>query len=111
MSESTQSQNVEFENLSEDKTKSSNSSYDLDLILNIEVTLSVVIGQAQITIGELLKLNQGSVVELDQLVGQSFNIMVNNTLIAHGEVVIVGDKFGIRFTEVVSPKERLEKLT
>ena len=76
---------------------------DLDMILDIPVTISMEIGRTQISIRNLLKLNQGSVVELD--------VLVNGTLIAHGEVVVVNEKFGIRLTDVITAMERVQKLT
>lgn len=83
---------------------------DLDSILDIPVTLSIEIGRARVSIRNLLQLNQGSVVELDRLAGEPLDVMVNGTLIAHGEVVVVNDKFGIRLTDVVSAQERVRKL-
>lgn len=83
---------------------------NLDVILDIPVTLSMEIGRTEITINDLLQLGQGSVVELDQLAGEAMDVMVNGTLIAHGEVVVVDDKFGIRLTDVISPTERIKKL-
>jgi flagellar motor switch protein FliN len=83
---------------------------NLDMILNVPVTLSIEIGRTRTSIGELMKLNPGSVVELDQLVGEPHDVLVNGTLIAHGEVVVVNEKFGIRFTDIVSPSERVKKL-
>ena len=82
----------------------------LDNILDIPVTISVEIGTTQVSIRNLLKLNQGSVVELDRLAGEPLDILVNGTLIAHGEVVVVNEKFGIRLTDVVSAQERVRKL-
>jgi flagellar motor switch protein FliN/FliY len=82
----------------------------LDAILDIPVTLSVEIGQTPISIRDLLQLNQGSVVELDRLAGEPLDVLVNGTLIAHGEVVVVNDKFGIRLTDIVSARERVKKL-
>lgn len=67
-------------------------------------------GRSQISIRNLLQLNQGSVVELDRLAGESLDVLVNGTLIAHGEVVVVNDKFGIRLTDVISQTERIKKL-
>lgn len=83
---------------------------NLDAIVDIPVTLSVEIGQARISIRNLLQLNQGSVVELDRLAGEPLDVLVNGTLVAHGEVVVVNDKFGVRLTDVVSARERLRKL-
>lgn len=83
---------------------------NLDLILDIPVAISMEIGRTQITIRNLLQLNQGSVVELDRLAGEPMDVIVNGTLIAHGEVVVVNEKFGIRLTDVISPTERIKKL-
>jgi len=83
---------------------------NLDVILDIPVTLSIELGRTKIAIRNLLQLNQGSVVELDRLAGAPMDVLVNGTLIAHGEVVVVNDKFGIRMTDVVSPAERVKKL-
>lgn len=82
----------------------------LDVILDIPVTLSMEVGRTQIPIRNLLQLNQGSVVELDRLAGEPLDVLVNGTLIAHGEVVVVNEKFGIRLTDVMSPHERIKKL-
>ncbi|MBK1735676.1 flagellar motor switch protein FliN [Halorhodospira abdelmalekii] len=83
---------------------------NIDVILDIPVTLSMEIGRTQISIRHLLQLNQGSVVELDRLAGEPLDVMVNGTLIAHGEVVVVNERFGIRLTDVISPAERVKKL-
>jgi len=84
---------------------------DLNMILDIPVTISMEIGRTQISIRNLLKLNQGSVVELDRLAGEPLDVLVNGTLIAHGEVVVVNEKFGIRLTDVITALERVQKLT
>ncbi|MDT8428972.1 MAG: flagellar motor switch protein FliN [Pseudomonadales bacterium] len=83
---------------------------DLDVILDIPVRISMEVGSSSITIRNLLQLNQGSVIELDRLAGEALDVLVNGTLIAHGEVVVVNDKFGIRMTDVISPSERIKKL-
>ena len=82
----------------------------LDVILDIPVTISMEVGNTDITIRNLLQLNQGSVIELERLAGDPLDVLVNGTLIAHGEVVVVNEKFGIRLTEVVSPSERIKQL-
>lgn len=87
-----------------------NGSPDLDVILDIPVRISMEVGSTAITIRNLLQLNQGSVIELDRLAGEPLDVLVNGTLIAHGEVVVVNDKFGIRMTDVISPSERIKKL-
>ncbi|MDV3238355.1 MAG: flagellar motor switch protein FliN [Gammaproteobacteria bacterium] len=83
---------------------------NLDMILDIPVTIAMEIGRTRISIRNLLQLNQGSVVELDRLAGEPMDVLVNGTLVAHGEVVVVNEKFGIRLTDVVSPAERVKKL-
>ncbi|RLV61629.1 flagellar motor switch protein FliN [Parashewanella curva] len=83
---------------------------NLDAILDIPVTISMEVGRSFISIRNLLQLNQGSVVELDRVAGEPLDVMVNGTLIAHGEVVVVNDKFGIRLTDVISQTERIKKL-
>jgi flagellar motor switch protein FliN/FliY len=80
------------------------------MILDIPVTIAMEIGRTKISIRNLLQLNQGSVVELDRLAGEPMDVLVNGTLVAHGEVVVVNEKFGIRLTDVVSPAERVKKL-
>jgi len=82
----------------------------LDTILDIPVTISMEVGRSKINIRNLLQLNQGSVVELDRVAGEPLDVLVNGTLIAHGEVVVVNDKFGIRLTDVISQVERIKKL-
>jgi flagellar motor switch protein FliN/FliY len=82
----------------------------LDVILDIPVTISMEVGKTKISIRNLLKLNQGSVVELDRLAGEPLDVLVNGTLIAHGEVVVVNEKYGIRLTDVISAAERIQKL-
>src|SRR5262245_39021385 len=88
----------------------SGASPDLDMILDIPVRLSMEVGNTSISIRNLLQLGQGSVIELDRLAGEPLDVLVNGTLIAHGEVVVVNDKFGIRMTDVISPSERIKKL-
>ena len=83
---------------------------NLDVILDIPVTIAMEIGRTKINIRNLLQLNQGSVVELDRLAGEPLDVLVNGTLIAHGEVVVVNEKYGIRLTDVISPAERVKKL-
>ncbi len=78
--------------------------------MDIPVTISMEVGRSKISIRNLLQLNLGSVVELDRIAGESRDVMVNGTLIAHGEVVVVNEKFGIRLTDVISQTERIKKL-
>lgn len=84
---------------------------NLDVILDVPVEVSMEIGSTRMNIRNLLHLNQGSVVELDRLAGEPLNVKVNGTLIAHGEVVVVNEKFGIRLTDIISPAERVKKLS
>ncbi len=83
---------------------------DIEIIMDIPVTLTVELGRTRIPIKQILQLAQGSVVELDGLAGEPMDVMVNGCLIAQGEVVVVNDKFGIRLTDIVTPSERLRKL-
>lgn len=83
---------------------------DLDSILDIPITLSVEIGKSRLSIRNLLQLNQGSVVELDRMAGEPLDVLINGMLVAHGEVVVVNEKLGIRLTDVVSAQERVRKL-
>ena len=82
----------------------------LDVILDIPVTVGMEIGRTQLSIRNLLQLNQGSIVELDRIAGEPMDVLVNGTLVAHGEVVVVNEKFGIRLTDVVSPADRIKNL-
>ena len=82
----------------------------LDVILDIPVTIAMEIGRTQLSIRNLLQLNQGSIVELDRLAGEPMDVLVNGTLVAHGEVVVVNEKFGIRLTDVISPADRIKNL-
>lgn len=83
---------------------------DFDMILDIPVALTVELGRTKISIRNLLQLAHGSVVELDGLAGEPMDVLVNGTLIAQGEVVVVNDKFGIRLTDIITPQERIRKL-
>jgi len=83
---------------------------NLELILDVPVTLAMEIGRVRVPIRNLLQLTQGSVVELDRLAGEPLDVTVNGTLIAHGEVVVVNERYGIRFTDVISAAERVQKL-
>jgi flagellar motor switch protein FliN/FliY len=82
----------------------------LGLLANIQVRMTVEVGSSQITLQDLLRLNEGSVVELNRLAGDPLDILVNGTPIAKGEVVIVGEQFGIRFGEIVDPQKRIETI-
>lgn len=83
---------------------------NLDVILDVPVTLAMEVGRTKISIRNLLQLNQGSVVELDREAGAPLDLYVNGTLVAHGEVVVVNERFGVRLTDVISPAERINKL-
>lgn len=103
--------NVELDELKDTATAMSKEELSrLDSILDIPVTISMEVGRSKINIRNLLQLNQGSVVELDRIAGEPLDVLVNGTLIAHGEVVVVNDKFGIRLTDVISQTERIKKL-
>lgn len=84
--------------------------HDFDMILDIPVHLTVELGRTRISIRNLLQLAHGSVVELEALAGEPLDVLVNGTLIAQGEVVVVNDKFGIRLTDIITPSERVRKL-
>ena len=83
---------------------------NLRVLENIEVELTVVVGSAEMKIRDLLRLNEGSVIELDRLAGDPLDILANGTIIAKGEVVMVGERFGIRFSEIVDPEKRVENI-
>lgn len=99
-----------MEDLISETVESVDEDINLNVILDIPVDLSMEIGRTRISIRNLLQLNQGSIVELDRLAGEPLDVMVNGTLIAHGEVVVVNERFGIRLTDVISPAERVKKL-
>ena len=98
----------EVENKNE--TEGAEGTENLKVLENIDVMLTVEVGRTEITIRDLLRLNEGSVVELDRLAGDPLEIMVNNTKIAKGEVVMVGERFGVRFGEIVDPEKRMESI-
>ena len=83
---------------------------NMRLMENIDVVLTVEVGNAEIKIRDLLRLNEGSVIELDRLAGDPLDILANGTMIAKGEVVMVGERFGVRFSEIVAPEKRVESL-
>lgn len=101
---------VEMDEFTSASAGSSRGAPDLDVIMDIPVNISMEVGNTEISIRNLLQLNQGSVIELDRLAGEPLDVLVNGTLIAHGEVVVVNEKFGIRMTDVISPSERIKKL-
>ncbi len=94
----------------QENTSTPQGDVNLDVVLDIPVTISMEIGRTRISIRNLLQLNQGSVIELDRLAGEPLDVLVNGTLVAHGEVVVVNEKFGIRLTDVISPAERIKNL-
>lgn len=101
---------VDLDELEQDAPINADEKRKLDTILDIPVTISMEVGRSKISIRNLLQLNQGSVVELDRVAGEALDVLINGTLIAHGEVVVVNDKFGIRLTDVISQVERIKKL-
>lgn len=119
--EKTEKTNTEAEKPNTEKTENSKKTENvtaaetstvnnLRVLENIDVKLTVEVGNTEIKIRDLLRLNEGSVVELDRLAGEPLDILANGTMIAKGEVVMVGERFGIRLTEVVDPEERVQNL-
>ena len=94
----------------EEKDQISASADNLRVLENIDVKLTVEVGSAELKIKELLRLNEGSVIELDRLAGDPLDILINGTMIAKGEVVMVGERFGFRFVEIVDPQKRIESV-
>jgi len=99
------------ESISSTGTLSGQETKNLDLILDIPLTVTVELGRSKMLINDLLQLGQGSVIELTKLVGEPLEVLVNDKLVARGEVVVVNDKFGVRLTDIVSPMERVQSLT
>ncbi len=99
-----------LQNLQDESDTKNMEDVNMDVILDIPVTISLEIGRSGISIRNLLHLNQGSVVELDRLAGEPLDVLVNGTLIAHGEVVVVNEKFGVRLTDIISAADRIKKL-
>lgn len=110
VTENADTDTMDLEEFDKDPVSGTSVTPELEIILDIPVTISMEVGSTSITIRNLLQLNQGSVIELDRLAGEPLNVLVNGTLIAHGEVVVVNEKFGIRMTDVISPAERIKKL-
>ena len=122
MAEEKNKEAVEEENKVEEANKSEEVNSDNDeknartglenlkVLENIDVKLTVEVGSAELKIKELLRLNEGSVIELDRLAGDPLDILINGTMIAKGEVVMVGERFGIRFVEIVDPQKRIESV-
>ncbi|WP_411834813.1 flagellar motor switch protein FliN [Pseudoxanthomonas mexicana] len=104
----TEADPAQFETLQDESVRAEDMS--LDVILDVPVVLSLEVGRVRMPIRSLLQLNQGSVVELERAAGEPLDVFVNGTLIAHGEVVVVNDRFGVRLTDVVSPSERIRRL-
>ena len=102
--------NAKFENLENQPKGSADLGKNLDVVQDVKVTLSMELGRTTLTIRELLQLSQGSVIELDRMVDEHMDVLVNGTLVAHGEVVVIDDQFGIRLTDVVNPIERVKPL-
>ena len=101
----------ENEQVESETQKSERASVEnLRVLENIDVKLTVEVGNAEIKIRDLLRLNEGSIVELDRLAGDPLDILVNGTMIAQGEVVMVGERIGVRFSEIVDPEKRVENL-
>ena len=100
--------NEEGDNETTDKANGEPAS--LDLILDIPLTVTVELGRSKMLINDLLQLAQGSVIELTKLVGEPLEVLVNNKLVARGEVVVVNEKFGVRLTDIVTPMERVKSL-
>ena len=103
-------ESTEFEDLVAEQDVNSDEHPNMDVIMEIPVVISMEVGKTNISIRNLLKLSQGSVVELDRFAGDPLDVYVNGTLIAHGEVVVVNEKFGIRLTDVIRTAERIKKL-
>jgi flagellar motor switch protein FliN/FliY len=103
-------EHTSLENLVAEQNPNTDVHPNMDVIMEIPVVISMEVGKTEISIRNLLKLSQGSVVELDRYAGDPLDVYVNGTLIAHGEVVVVNEKFGIRLTDVISTAERIKKL-
>jgi len=105
-------QNLNLDDLIDESNNEQNNltNNNFNIILDISVKLSIEVGNTQISIRNLLQLNQGSVVELNRLAGEPLDVLANGTLIAHGEVVVINDKFGVRLTDIISQEERVKKI-
>ena len=93
-----------------DQSSAAGADPKLDVILDIPVKMTLEVGGTEIAIRDLLQLSQGSVLELDRIAGEPLDVRINGTLIAHGEVVVTNDKYGVRLTDVISPQERIKRL-
>ncbi len=107
--ESKEPEEAKFSELKGD-AEETKTSRDIDFLLDIPLEITVELGRTRILIQDLLKLGHGSVIELDKIAGEPMEILVNNKLIAKGEVVVVNEKLGVRLTEIISPEERVKKL-
>ncbi|MEE9613102.1 MAG: flagellar motor switch protein FliN [Desulfatiglandales bacterium] len=110
MNETNQSTDHVEEEASKGNESSPMDKYDLDLILDIHLDVSVELGRVKMLVNDLLKLGQGSIIELNKSVGEPLEIYINNKLIARGEVVVMDERFGIRVTDIISPLERVKSL-
>ncbi len=102
--------NDSSESIDTETQAATESSINMDFILDIPIEVTVELGRSKMLVNELLQLGQGSVIELSKLAGETLEILANQKLIARGEVVVVNDKYGVRLTEVISPMERIERL-
>ncbi len=103
-------EDANFTELKKDEQSGGPAPRDIDFLLDIPLEVTVELGRTRMLIQELLQLGQGSVVELEKLAGEPMEVLVNNKLIARGEVVVVNEKFGVRLTDIISPTERIKKL-
>ena len=103
-------ENVDSEETDDTTDKAEESPTNIDLILDIPLSVTVELGRSKMLINDLLQLGQGSVIELTKLVGEPLEVLVNNKLVARGEVVVVNEKFGVRLTDIVTPMERVKSL-
>ncbi len=97
---------AEFQQVDGDQPKPEGANPNIEVILDVPVTLSLEVGRTEMSVGKLLRLSQGAVVELDRNAGEPLDVMVNGALVAHGEIVVVNDKFGIRLIDVINPAEQ-----
>lgn len=111
MSEETQNGGQEFQVNELNQGAPAGDARQIDFLLDVPLTLSVELGRSRMIVNDLLQLGQGSVVELTKLVGEPLEVMVNEKLIARGEVVVLNDKFAVRLVDIISPKDRLDKLS
>jgi len=103
-------QPANFDTLEANADATTPADVNLEVVLNVDVELALEVGRTSISVRDLLQLTQGSVVELDRLAGEPLDVLINGTLVARGEVVVVNDKYGIRLTDVISPSERIKKI-